>query len=76
MEEWREMSKEAKWETLGDVEMTYYGEEETSGGSGETAGKAPVSSKAPPPPPKAPTTHWQDLKVEKATATGKGKDSQ
>ena len=73
MEWWGEMSKELKWGTLENMKMDYYGEEETSEGAGETAGRAPVSSK---PPPKAPSTYREDLKAENDTDSGKGKDSE
>ena len=70
MEERREMSKETKWGTLGNVKMAYYDEGKTSEGPGGKAGEAPVSSKAP--PPNAPTAYWGDLKVEDDTETRKG----
>ena len=53
--------------------MFYYGEEATPEVSGETWVEEAVSSE--PPPPKAPCAYWQDLKLENATETGKGKDS-
>ena len=56
------------------MKIASYGEETTPEVSGETGVGATVISK--PPPTKAPCAYWPDLKVENATETGKGKDSE
>ena len=53
--------------------MDYCAEDETSEGTGETSGTAPVCSKAP--PPKAPATYWEVIKAGDTVGIGEGKDS-
>lgn len=68
------MTNWLKWGTLGNTKIAYYGEETTSGEAGDSAGKAPVSSK-PPPTPKAQSAYWRYQQVGSEAEKGKGKAS-
>ena len=71
--EWREMTSERKWQTLGIMGFAFWKKEPTTEvGDGEVVAKQ-VAPKAP--HQKAPTTYCGDQKEEKGAEKGKGKDS-
>ena len=71
MSEWREMTPDRQWGTLGLMRMDYWEKETTTGGGEEQVVANHVSPE--PPHPKAPTAYWQYPKVEKGADDGKGK---